>query len=78
MIIKSRCIFDGVSPEPYEGYVAIKENKIHSVLKGDSIPVRLRNDEEVLDVGNRTVMAGFCDNHVQGWLTFTKIARISG
>ena len=77
MIIKSRCIFDGVSPEPYEGYVTIKENKIHSVLKGDSIPVSLRHDEEVLDVGNRTVMAGFCDNHVHIFLAALDLTTCS-
>lgn len=61
LIIKSNSIFDGIS-QPFKGYVAVKDNRIISVGKGDCSA--LTGEDTVLrEFGDNTVMCGFHDSH---------------
>jgi len=64
MIIKSDCIFDSVQDKPFKGYLIIEKNKIIKIGKGDLEHENLSNYGRLIDCGNKTVMPGFCDNHV--------------
>jgi predicted amidohydrolase YtcJ len=65
MIIKSRAVFDGIADAPFQGYVAIKGNKISAVGRGNASADGLADAKtEVIDAGERLVMPGFHDSHV--------------
>jgi predicted amidohydrolase YtcJ len=66
LIIKGNKIFDGVSDEPFNGAIAIEGNRISAVAKGSDADGLLRaaDGREIIDAGDRLVMAGFNDNHV--------------
>lgn len=62
-IFKSKCVFDAVSEEAYEGYVAVKGKKILRVGKG-IIPKDLIGERtEIQDYGDGTICPGFGDTH---------------
>ena len=63
MLIRSRCIFDSINEEPFDGYVITSGNKIKSVGRGEP-PEEAAQGQEVIDCGDRTVIPGFCDDHV--------------
>ncbi len=73
MLILSDCIFDSVKDEPYKGYIRIEDEKIVQVGKGRPTDFELPG-EEVIDCGNKTVMAAFCDNHVHVFLAALDLA----
>jgi predicted amidohydrolase YtcJ len=65
LIIKSRAVFDGVADEPFEGYVAIKGDRIGAIGRGDADVSDLNDGKtKVIDAGDRLVMPGFHDSHV--------------
>lgn len=64
LVIKSSSIFDSKDDEPFSGYVAIKDNRITAVGKGDVDGNFISPHTKVIDAGNKTVMAGFHDSHV--------------
>lgn len=64
MIISSKCIFDSISDEPFEGYVAIKDNRIIAVDRGSDYSRYVDENTVIKDVGDRTVMSGFHDSHI--------------
>lgn len=67
ILIKSGSIFDGLSKEPYKGYVYVKGNKIVSVGRWDHSnhmnEHRIGDDTIIIDAGNKTVLPGFHDSH---------------
>ncbi len=64
LIVKGNAIFDSINKEPFKGYIVIEKNKILEVGKG-GIPKEFSNQKiDVIDAGDRLVMAGFHDNHV--------------
>lgn len=63
LIIKSGCIFDSINEAPYEGFVAVKENKIIAVEKGRDYSRFADNDTVIKEFAHNTVMAGFHDSH---------------
>ena len=64
LILKSKCIFDSVSDEPFSGYVAVKDQKIMTVGHGDEDLRGITGPEtEVFNLGDKTVMPGFHDSH---------------
>lgn len=78
MLIISRCIFDSVEEEPFEGYIKLKEGYIEKVIKG-KVPAKLleetgQNGEEIIFCGNKTVIPAFCDNHVHVFLAALDLA----
>lgn len=63
LIIKSNCIFDSISEEPFSGFIAVKGNKILSVEKGDDFSQYVDDNTIVKEFGDNTVTAGFHDSH---------------
>jgi predicted amidohydrolase YtcJ len=67
VIIKSNAIFDGIADAPFAGAVAIDGTKIAAVVRtaeGGDISAYAGPDTEIIDAGDRLVMAGFHDSHV--------------
>ena len=64
IIIKSTCVFTGLSNQPESLAIAIKDNRILEVGKKESIAGFLGEQTELIDVGDRLVMAGFHDAHL--------------
>lgn len=63
LIISSNLIFDSVEEKPYEGYVAIKDEKIMEVGRG-KVPDLLKDKNTVeKNYKDKLVMAGFHDSH---------------
>ena len=67
MLIRSKCIFDSIKEEPFDGYVITEGNRITEVGTGEP-PAFAMECGEVLDCGEKTVIPGFCDNHVHVFL----------
>lgn len=63
MIINSNCIFDSLKDEPYEGFVAIKDDKIIAVERGHNYSPYIQDGTVIKSFGDNTVMAGFHDSH---------------
>ena len=63
LIIKSNAIFDSIEEKPFEGYVAIKDNKIVEVGRGDDISSCQGPETVVKEYKDKLVMAGFHDSH---------------
>ena len=66
-ILKSNAVFDSVSDEPFAGGVAIKDNKILSVCKGDEIDKYASDETEVLEFQDKLIMPGLVDAHDHLW-----------
>lgn len=67
MIIRSKCVFDSIHDEPFDGYVVIEGNRIRQVGCGEPDAAALQG-QEVMDCGDKTVIPGFCDDHVHMFL----------
>lgn len=63
MILLSKTIFTGTSMEPMDGFVAIEGNKIKAVGTREESRAWIEKDSEVIDLGDKTVTAGFTDCH---------------
>lgn len=63
MILLSKTIFTGVSMEPLDGFVAIEGNKIKAVGAREESREWIEKDSQVIDLGDKTVTAGFTDCH---------------
>lgn len=63
LIVKSNCIFDSINEQPFEGFVAVKDNKIIAVEKGNDFSDYADADTVIKEFGDNTVMAGFHDSH---------------
>lgn len=66
-ILKSNAVFDSVSDEPFAGGVAIKDNKILAVCKGDEIDTYASDETEVLEFQDKLIMPGLVDAHDHLW-----------
>lgn len=63
LIISSNCIFDSISDEPFQGFIAVKGNKILAVEQGSDFSSYVSDDTLIREYGDNTVMAGFHDSH---------------
>ena len=60
-LLKSSAVFTGKDKEPFPGAVAVSGNKIVKVM--DAAEAESYEAENVLDYGDRMIMAGFVDAH---------------
>jgi predicted amidohydrolase YtcJ len=67
-IIKSAAVFNGTSPFPAPGFVALKEDRIIGTGTHSELESYLDASTKVYDMGNRLVMPGFHDFHVHFFL----------
>lgn len=63
IIVKSNSIFDSISEKTFEGFVAIKGNKIIGVGKAGEADTFLGDETKVYEYKDQLVMAGFHDSH---------------
>lgn len=65
IIITGKAIFDAVSDEPFEGFVAVKGNEIADVVKGNfDYDSWTDENTEVIECGDKLVMPGMIDAHM--------------
>lgn len=65
IILKSKTIFDAVGDLPFEGFIAIRGNRIAAVEKGSSGMEEWKAEEtELIDCGEGLVMPGMIDAHM--------------
>jgi len=63
LIIKSDAVFDSIAEKPFEGFVAIKGNRIIKVGHGSDFKEWAGPSTKIKSYENNTVMAGFHDSH---------------
>ncbi len=63
LVIKSNAIFDSVGDSPFQGYVAIKNNRIVSVGQDGKADDWIENETKVYDYKDKLVMPAFHDSH---------------
>lgn len=63
IILKSNAIFDSVKEEPFDGFVAIKDNKIIGVGEKKGAEIFTGSDTKVYEFQDQLIMAGFHDSH---------------
>lgn len=63
MILLSKSIFTGTSLTPVDGFVAVEGNKIKAVGTREESTAWCEKDSQVIDLGDKTVVAGFTDCH---------------
>ena len=63
LVLKSNCIFDSVDDKSFRGYVVIENERIIEVGRGE-IDSKKYENALFYDLKNKTIMPGFCDNHV--------------
>ena len=63
LIVKSNCIFNSIDKNPFPGFVAVKDNRIMAVERGNDISPYAGRDTVVKEFEDNTVMAGFHDSH---------------
>lgn len=67
-VLKSTCIYDGVTAKPFAGYIEIEGRNIKAVIKGGTDRYRDSSRYHVIDCQDRTVTAGIIDSHVHLFL----------
>ena len=63
LIIQSNAIYDGISPQPFSGYVAVAGNKIIHISKDNDYTEFVQDSTKVLKYKDQLVMTGFHDSH---------------
>ena len=63
MIIKSNAVFDSIAQKPFDGFVAIKGNKIIGVGKNGEEAPYIDSTTQIREFKDQLVMAGFHDSH---------------
>ncbi|MDD2503099.1 MAG: amidohydrolase [Eubacteriales bacterium] len=63
-IIKSNCIFDSCSDEPFAGSIAVIKDKIAYIGKdADKLSEYVGEDTQILTYDDKLVMPGICESH---------------
>ena len=63
IVIKSSCIFDSVGDQPFEGFVAVKGNRIAATGPSEDADKWIGSETKLCDVGDKLVIPGFHDSH---------------
>lgn len=68
-VLTSKSVFTGTEDQPFEGFVAVRGNRIEAVGSAGEADSFLAQADEVIDCGDRTVMPGLVDVHTfyTGW-----------
>lgn len=69
LVLLSRNVFDATGADAFDGFVAIKGNKIEAVGLHSEAEPYLAKADQVIDAGDRVLMPGLTDNHTffTGW-----------
>ena len=79
-VLTSKSVFTGTGDLPFEGFVAVRDNRIEAVGTKCEVASYLTQADEVVDLGDRTVMPGLIDVHTfyTGWALRTLGSDLSG
>ncbi len=79
-VLTSKSVFTGTGDLPFEGFVAVRGNRIEAVGTKCEVASYLTQADEVVDLGDRTVMPGLIDVHTfyTGWALRTLGSDLSG
>ena len=79
-VLTSKSVFTGTGDLPFEGFVAVRGNRIEAVGTKCEVTSYLTQADEVVDLGDRTVMPGLIDVHTfyTGWALRTLGSDLSG
>ena len=79
-VLTSKSVFTGTGDLPFEGFVAVRGNRIEAVGTKCELASYLTQADEVVDLGDRTVMPGLIDVHTfyTGWALRTLGPDLSG
>lgn len=69
-VLLSRCVFTAAGEQPFDGFVALKGNRIEAVGRACDAALYVEQADEVRDLGEKTVMPGLVDVHTffTGWV----------
>lgn len=63
-VIKSNCIFDSCGDKPFDGFIAVKGDRIFHVGKeNESMETYIGNSTELFIYEDKLVMPGICESH---------------
>lgn len=68
IVLKSTCIYDSVTADPFAGYIELQGERIKAIVKGETDQYEDRGAYRIIDCGDRTITAGLCDSHVHLFL----------
>lgn len=79
-VLTSKSVFTGTGDLPFEGFVAVRGNRIEAVGAKCEAASYLTQADEVVDLGDRTIMPGLIDVHTfyTGWALRTLGSDLSG
>ncbi len=79
-VLTSKSVFTGTGDLPFEGFVAVRDNRIEAVGTKCEAASYLTQADEVVDLGDCTVMPGLIDVHTfyTGWALRTLGSDLSG
>ena len=79
-VLTSKSVFTGTGDLPFEGFVAVRGNRIEAVGTKCEVTSYLTQADDVVDLGDRTVMPGLIDVHTfyTGWALRTLGSDLSG
>ncbi len=68
-VLQSRCVFTATSDEAFDGFIAVRGNRIEAVGSAADAAPYVKAADEVIDFGDRTLMPGLVDVHTfyTGW-----------
>lgn len=76
IVLKSACIYDSVGETPFAGYIEIENEKIKTIVRGDTDRYDDPDKYELIDCGDKTITAGLCDGHIHLFLGSLHTATI--
>ncbi len=76
-ILRSRAIFDALTEKPFDGYVAIKGNRIIDVGSGSLMEQWKGPQTKVLDYGKKLIMPGICESHAHNFFGVLELNSVN-
>lgn len=76
-VLKSACIYDSIGEAPFAGYIEIEENRIKTIIKGETRRYDNADQYQIIDCGSKTITPGLCDSHVHLFLGALNHATIN-
>ncbi|SDK12802.1 amidohydrolase [Natronincola ferrireducens] len=63
LILKGNAIFDSITPNPFKGFVAVKNNKIIGIGSPQDMENFVDADTKIINAGDKLIMSSFYDSH---------------
>ncbi len=76
-ILTSNIIFTAKTDDPFDGFIAIKDNMIISVGTREEMQLWIGENTEILEYRDKVIMPGFCDSHIHAFFGAMQIDTIN-